>query len=51
MKVKQNFSVIDLKCHQQVNATKSEMSLKHKCYQNWNVAKTEASPKLKFHHN
>ena len=36
-----------LKCHQNWNVIKTEMSPKLKCHQNWNVTKTEISPKLK----
>ena len=40
-----------LKCRQNWNVTKIEMSLEVKCHQNWYVTKTEMSPKLKCHQN
>ena len=51
-----------LKCHQnwndtktemspKLNVTKAEMSIKLKCHRNWNVTRTEMLPKLKCHQN
>ena len=44
------------KCHQNLNVTKTEMSLKLKCqklsqHQNLNVTITEVLPKLRCHQN
>ena len=40
-----------LKCHQNKNVTKTDMSSKLKYYQNWNVTKTDMSPRQKCHQN
>ena len=40
-----------MKCHQNWNVTKTEMSPKLKCHQKWNVTKSEMSPKIKCHPN
>ena len=42
---------LKLKCHQNLNVSRTEMSPKLKCHQKWIVPKTELLPKLKFYYN
>ena len=41
----------ELKCHQNLNITKTHMSPKLKYHLKWNVTKTKISLKLKYHPN